>query len=55
LIARAGLLPLETRNYVPAVLNAIGLMKGAAGRYVTTAAGKSAVAAVVYAADQVGN
>lgn len=55
LIARAGLLPLETRNYVPAVLNAIGLMKGAAGRYVTTAAGKSAVAAVVYVADQVGN
>lgn len=53
-IARAGMLPLETRNYVPAVLSAIGMMKETAGRYLTTGAGKSAIAAVVYAADGAG-
>lgn len=48
-LAGAGLLPLETRNYVPAVLGAITLMNGASGRYVTTRAARSAFAAVVYA------
>ena len=53
-IAGAGMLPLETRNYVPAVLDAIGMMKGAAGRYRTTGAGKSAHEAAVYAVDRAG-
>lgn len=47
-IARAGLLPLETRNYVPAVLSAITVLNGTDGRYLTARAGKSAVDAVVY-------
>ena len=48
-IARAGLLPLETRNYVPAVLSAITFLNGTDGRYLTARAGKSAIDAVVYA------
>ncbi len=54
-ITRAGVLPLETRNYVPAVLSAIAMVKGTNGRDITTPAEKSAIAAVVYAADQAGN
>ncbi len=46
-IARAGVLPLETQNYVPAVLNAMAMMKGTAGKHLTTGAGKSASAATV--------
>ena len=49
LIARARLLPLETRNYVPAVLSAITILNGADGTYLSARAGKSAIAAVVYA------
>jgi len=48
-IARSGLLPLETRNYVPAVFSAITILNGTDGRYLTTRAGKSALDAVVYA------
>lgn len=48
-IARAGLLPLETRNYVPAVLSAITILNRTDGRYLAARAGKSAVDAVVYA------
>jgi soluble lytic murein transglycosylase-like protein len=46
-IARTGLLPLETRNYVPAVLNAIGFMAGK-GRDRTLDSEQSADRAVVY-------
>jgi membrane-bound lytic murein transglycosylase D len=51
-IVRAGVLPVETGNYVPAVVNAIGLMKNAANSYLTTRPGKSPIGAVVYAADR---
>lgn len=51
-IARSGMLPLETRNYVPAVLNAIGMMKDTSNSYLTTGESKSAMDAVVYAIDQ---
>ena len=47
LIARTGILPLETRSYVPAVLNAIGFMAGK-GRDLRPAVGQSARRAVVY-------
>ena len=46
-IARTGRLPLETRSYVPAVLNAIGFLAGK-GKYLTPAIGQSAGRAVVY-------
>lgn len=46
-IARMGILPLETRSYVPAVLNAIGFMEGRGGD-LTPAADRSAGRAVVY-------
>ena len=47
LIARMGMLPLETRSYVPAVLNAIGFMAGKEGdRALITK--QPAVQAVVY-------
>jgi soluble lytic murein transglycosylase-like protein len=46
-IARLGILPLETRSYVPAVLNAIGFMAGR-GRDLTPAAERSEGRAVVY-------
>ncbi|MBI3476378.1 MAG: lytic transglycosylase domain-containing protein [Acidobacteria bacterium] len=46
-IARAGMLPLETRSYVPAVLNAIGFLAGK-GIDLTPAMGQSAGRAVVY-------
>lgn len=49
LIASAGLLPLETRNYVPAVLSAITILNGTDGTYLSARAGKSAINAVVYA------
>jgi soluble lytic murein transglycosylase-like protein len=45
-IARAGMLPLETRSYVPAVLNAIGFLAGKGN--LTLAMGQSAGRAVVY-------
>ena len=51
-IVHAGVLPVETGNYVPAVLNAIGLMKDAANSYPTMRPGKSPIGAVVYAADR---
>ncbi len=35
-IARAGVLPLETRSYVPAVLRAIGILQGTSGRVLST-------------------
>jgi soluble lytic murein transglycosylase-like protein len=47
LISRMGILPLETRSYVPAVLNAIGFMAGK-GKDVTPTMGQSAGRAVVY-------
>jgi soluble lytic murein transglycosylase-like protein len=46
-IARMGMLPLETRSYVPAVLNAIGFLAGR-GKDLTPAVGQSAGRAVVY-------
>ncbi len=46
-IARLGILPLETRSYVPAVLNAIGFLAGK-GKDLTPAMGPSADRAVVY-------
>jgi soluble lytic murein transglycosylase-like protein len=49
LLARDGRLPLETRNYVPAVLSAMDLMKSAAGVSLTT---NTVVDSVVYATDQ---
>jgi membrane-bound lytic murein transglycosylase D len=52
-IARAGMLPLETRNYVPAVLSAISLIRNAGGKSVTTGAGQSAQTGVVYAVDTI--
>lgn len=54
LIARAGMLPPETRNYVPAVLSAISMMKGTADRYSTTEERKSSVDAIIYAVDRAG-
>jgi hypothetical protein len=51
-IARAGMLPQETRNYVPAVLNAIGRTKSTAGNLASPETGKSAIAVVVYAVDE---
>lgn len=55
LLAQAGMLPLETRNYVPAVLSAIGAIRGINARYVATGTRQSAMAAIVYAADHVEN
>jgi soluble lytic murein transglycosylase-like protein len=46
-IAHAGMLPLETRSYVPAVLNAIGFMSGK-GKDRPPAIGRFADRAVVY-------
>ena len=46
-IARTGMLPLETRSYVPTVLNAIGFMAGK-GEDLAPAMGRSAGRAVVY-------
>ena len=54
LIARMGMLPLETRSYVPAVLNAIGFMAGkGTERALTTE--QSAPRAVVYTRAEVEN
>ena len=54
LIARMGMLPLETRSYVPAVLNAIGFMAGkGTDRALTTE--QSAARAVVYTRAEVEN
>jgi hypothetical protein len=50
LLARDGRLPLETRNYVPAVLSAMDLMKSAADVSLTTR--NTVVDTVVYATDQ---
>ncbi|HZP63384.1 MAG TPA: lytic transglycosylase domain-containing protein [Terriglobales bacterium] len=46
-IARTSVLPLETRSYVPAVLNAIDFLAGK-GKDLTPALGRSAGRAVVY-------
>jgi soluble lytic murein transglycosylase-like protein len=46
-IARTSVLPLETRSYVPAVLNAIGFLAGK-GTDLTPALGRSAGRTVVY-------
>lgn len=53
-IARADMLPLETRSYVPAVLNAIGFMAGK-GEDRAPAVGRSADRAVVYTRSEMGN
>jgi hypothetical protein len=49
-IARAGMLPLETQNYVPAVLNAMGMLRTTGGTLITTGTRESATRSVVYAA-----
>jgi membrane-bound lytic murein transglycosylase D len=54
LIARAGMLPLETRNYVPAVLGAMGIMKRTDGTSPITRVAKSVIERVVYAMDHTG-
>ena len=54
LIARMGILPLETRSYVPAVLNAIGFMAGK-GRDRALTTEQSAALAVVYTRAEVEN
>ncbi len=54
-IARAGMVPLETQNYVPAVLSAMGVLTSGSGIYVTTGPGRPAIAAVVFAATLVEN
>lgn len=53
-IALAGVLPLETRDYVPGVLNAIDNI-GITGAYATRGAMPSAINGVVYAVDKVEN
>jgi hypothetical protein len=55
LIARAGMLPLETQNYVPAVLNAMDLIKSTARMYRTREAQKAVIDRVVYAMDHKGD
>lgn len=56
-IAHAGLLPLETQNYVPAVLNAVAMMNnsGSGSRYVTTGAKRSTGNSIFYAIAEVEN
>jgi soluble lytic murein transglycosylase-like protein len=54
LIARRGILPLETRSYVPAVLNAIGFMAGnRSDRTLTT--DQSPARAVIYTRAEIEN
>lgn len=53
-VSRAGALPAETRNYVPAVLNAMGAMKTGSASYVT-AAFRPAGGSVIYASTEVEN
>jgi soluble lytic murein transglycosylase-like protein len=53
-IARTGMLPLETRIYVPAVLNAIAFMAGK-GKDLTPAMRPSAGGAVVYTRAEIEN
>jgi hypothetical protein len=48
-IARAGMLPLETRNYIPAVLGAMNVISG---NPILNRTATSAIAAVVYAVDR---
>lgn len=55
LLAQAGMLPLETRNYVPAVLSAMDAIRESRARYVATRARQSAMAAIVYAIDHAEN
>jgi membrane-bound lytic murein transglycosylase D len=52
-IAGASMLPLETRRYVPAVLDAIGLIVGKE-RDLTPGVGRSAGGVVVYAQAEMG-
>ncbi len=47
-VAQPGLLPLETRNYVPAVLNAMGILANTGGP-ATTGTARSVVTSIVYA------
>jgi soluble lytic murein transglycosylase-like protein len=54
LIARAGMLPLETRNYVPAVLSAMGILKRTDGTSLTTRVATTVIERVVYAMDHTG-
>ena len=53
-IARMGVLPLETRSYVPAVMNAVGFMTGKE-RDLTPAAERFVGRAVVYARAEMEN
>ena len=54
-IALPGILPLETRRYVPAVLSAMSMLTSAGTGYVHSRAERPAIAAIVYAADHVEN
>lgn len=54
-VARPGLLPLETRSYVPAVLNAMGVLANSSNAHGTMATRAFAVARIVYAADHLDN
>jgi hypothetical protein len=51
-LAHAGVLPLETRNYVLAVLSAFGMMQADTGRHWATKSGSPAVWSIVYAASE---
>lgn len=53
-IARTGMLPIETRSYVPAVLNAIGFMAGK-GKDLTPPMGRFVSGVVVYARAEMEN
>jgi soluble lytic murein transglycosylase-like protein len=51
----AGMLPVETQNYVPAVLKAMGLLGGVNRRYVTTSMRDPGIKSVVYTGAEKGN
>lgn len=53
-IALAGMLPIETQNYVPAVLSAMRMIGNPGARYIATGGAVSAVD-IVYAIDRVEN
>ena len=54
-IAHAGMLPLETQDYVPAVLDAMGMMKNTKGKYLTIGTENTAMNSVVYTVAEVEN
>jgi membrane-bound lytic murein transglycosylase D len=54
-VARSGLLPSETRDYVPTVLNAMSVLASRTDAPVTTETGASAGARILYAADRADN